>query len=224
MTDDWAHSLLDRTWAEWQGIDGTGALGELKAQGFAVFFSPVPETTPLLILGLNPGGDINDFREADARKIPETHDYLLWNYPLARAMRGLFERMGEADLLKASVKSNLLFFRTPTFSAWRELPAPLRDRLTVFCDDAVREMVDKLRPRTILLEGMSTFDRFRAMGSPGDTFRIARELRPAGRRRVYVSAMRGPTRVIGILHLSGARPSAQDLREIEKALKEDLTP
>ncbi|HEX4113112.1 MAG TPA: hypothetical protein VH020_11300 [Stellaceae bacterium] len=214
MNPIWANDLVDRTSQKLSVLP--------QNSGFAVFYCPVPEQADFLILGFNPGGGPEDSERKGA--IPEEHEYLSCDYRLARATRDLFAQNDYLGLLKQSVKSNLQFFRTKNVVSWNQIAEEKRHELTEFCDQGVREIVGRLRPKAILLEGVQTFDAFRS--------RIfcsllceenSSETRLDG-RRVYVSQHSSMGLIIGILHLSGARPraSAADKALISEKLKSDL--
>jgi hypothetical protein len=219
MTPAWATKLMEEVRQKWEALPPS-LLKDSKA-GYAVFYCPVPDNTPLLILGLNPGGGPKDTEHQGI--IPEEHEYLSCNYSIACKTRKLFEQSGYLWLLKKSVKSNLLFFRTKDKDSWNRVPKCLRKELTKFCDTHVQEIVRQLRPRVILLEGVQTFDQFRARifpmhGEESSTRRL-------GTRRIYVSTRSSPgILVIGILHLSGCRPRAStaEMALISENLKTDL--
>jgi len=219
MNPMWASDLVDRAGKKLSAL----AESDLKDSGFAVFYCPVPEYTDLLILGFNPGGGSNDFDQKGA--IPQQHEYVDCNYPLAKATRELFGQSGYLWLLKQSVKSNLQFFRTKNVASWNQIAEETRQELTEFCDQGVKEIVSRLRPKAILLEGVQTFDVFRSRIFPSLLCeRNVSDARLRG-RRVYISQHSSMGLIVGILHLSGARPhaSAADKAIISERLKSDLS-
>lgn len=225
MTILWATDMVAKIDAKWMEVSGDASPypADLKKSGYAVFYSPVRKRPPLLILGLNPGGGEKDFDRNANRKIPDRHEYLCADYKLARLTRGLFREIGFEGRLAESVKSNLLFFSTKHgIEDWKRVPEPLRTELRNLCEDGVREMVDKLRPQSILLEGIGTYERFRdflfpkMMNSQSEPV-----VGPDG--WIYVSNKLQGTPVIGILHLSGARGTTNEtISMIGKALRKDL--
>ncbi len=105
----WAENLLRETYEKWNSLEGKY---EFWKSGFAVFYSPVYENPDLMVIGYNPGGNENDFNEKEALVIPAEHDYFKWKYSLAKKMKDIFSKINKTELLRMSVKLNLIFFRS----------------------------------------------------------------------------------------------------------------
>jgi hypothetical protein len=215
-----ARQIVAETHERWRSLKGRYAGWD---SGFAVFYSPVRERPDLLILGLNPGGDEGSFVETTASRLSTEHDYFAYDYPLAKRMRELFAAIGQTDQLRASVKSNLIFFRTGDIKKWRAVDPELRHELENFCMARVQRMITALQPKMILTEGIDTFDR---LLEGIDTFdrTLVSDVpvrRPQGRLYVRQSLSAGP-RVVGITHPTGTQVSSADWRRIEEELRRDL--
>lgn len=223
-----AQSIINQVHAKWLSLKQFEHAEELKycwRNGFAVFYSPVTVEPDLMILGFNPGGGPDDFNEAEACELPIEHDYLKRNYVLAKRMREeLF--VGNQSLLRESVKANLIPFRTSNKSEWYRIQKRLRAELEEFSRGVCREVVKTIKPRMILLEGVQTFDLFCRWFAED----IVPLQSPFGHqvvrgRRIYCDAkMRYGPKVVGVVHLSGARPrpGAQDIEYIQDRLQREM--
>lgn len=202
-------------------------LGYCRRNGFRVFYSPVTIMPRLMILGFNPGGGPSSFNEEKACNLPDDHDYFPRtrddDYPLARRMReDLFS--GNQALLRESVKTNLIPFRSRNKDEWYRIEKKLRVELEEFSREVCREVVEVMKPRFVLLEGVQTFDLFCRW--------FAEEILPPqsspnhqleGGRRIYCRAeMRNGIKVMGVLHLSGARPGSQEIECIKNKLMQEI--
>lgn len=103
----WVTALLKNVDRKWKAVQD-----EFRLSGYKVFYSPIRFRPGLMIIGLNPGGDLEDFDPSSTQSIPPTHEYLVKRYRLAKRMRCLFNKLGRESLLAASVKLNVIFFRT----------------------------------------------------------------------------------------------------------------
>jgi hypothetical protein len=213
--EDLARRVLDETHAKWRSLEGRYPAWR---SGFAVFYSPVREDSQLVILGLNPGGTERDFTEVVARQLPTEHDYFprdpTSDYPLARRMRQLFDEIGRPELLRDSVKLNLIFFRTKDSGEWHGLDPTLRRDLETFCAERVRAVLHALRPKIVLTEGIDTFERLLLSDLP---------LLSVRRHRIYSRLALPPgAKVIGITHPTGTRVGGADWERIGEQLRRDL--
>lgn len=94
-------NVLPRTW-------------ELK---FGIFYSPVRYRPTLMIIGANPGFDTDD----DTKAPPQKNLFYEWlppeprksdHWQIARVLRGLFPQAHQEEMLRDSVVTNLLFFKS----------------------------------------------------------------------------------------------------------------
>lgn len=221
---EWAKQICSRVGNKWKTTREKYPELDLLAAGWSVFYSPIRIYPALMIIGINPGGEKNDFTE---ECLPANHSYLTHNYPLAKKMKCLFEDMGHLQLLGESVKLNLLFFRSRSVTSrqpedqrcWKTLPRPLRMELEVFCSDIVLEIISKLKPRIVLAEGISTYTNLkkRCFQDQSDDQKIV-----PSTRTIYVRKQTPALTLIGILHPTGARPSTQQMETIKTHLFSDI--
>jgi hypothetical protein len=207
----WAKTLtaeVDKIWGEHSSLK----------DGYAVFYSPVIKDPKLLIVGFNPGGDSSSFNQQRACQVPEHHEYLTEGYAIAKKMRLLFEAIEESNALEHSVKTNLLFFRSPSFSHWQKIESQTRRKLEQFCASKVKEMVAVLQPRFILAEGIKTYNHLRNLLSFESEERVIK----SKNRTLVVSTKRADLVLLGIIHPTGARISNVEWEVIRAELKKCL--
>ncbi|MGA1861628.1 hypothetical protein OWM07_01900 [Deferribacter thermophilus] len=164
MCKKWATDLLNEVKKVWEETENN----HLKNNGFAVFYSKVRKNPELMIIGYNPGGGDKDFNIEDVFNLDKEHEYIKYSgkynknekYKTAEVMYKLFEEIRKLELLEKSVKLNLIFFRSKSEKEWQSLDKNSRILLEQFCFDKIKEIIDFLNPKTILLEGIKTFDLF----------------------------------------------------------------
>jgi len=175
--------------------------------GVKIFYSPVHSQTNLLILGFQPGGSKKGKQhsrfEAGDFTPPKQHHYITEDWDLAKEVRDLFD--GHKDVLSNSVASNVVFFRAPDTDEWDALDKARQTSMEDFCWDYIEELVDHVNPEMILTVGLRTFDE--VTGRMG----LEREvvLSRSNSRLLAVSNESAP-KVVGMIHLTGARISNDD--------------
>lgn len=175
--------------------------------GFKVFYSPVRERPHVMIISLNPGGNGENFRSKDVVRfeqgdfsVPSSHEYVKRDYIMAKKIRRFFE--GHDRLLEQSVAFTVLFFRSRNFREWRRLSPGKRKDMENFSYETVREIIDRVKPRNILVVGYRTH-RILKRHVLGD---VDGERWERGKNmRRYISAEWNGVRIFCVPHLSGAR-------------------
>jgi hypothetical protein len=142
---EWIKALHNEAHDLWQRA---GA----NPDGYAIFYSPVTTNPPLLIIGYNPGGDTQSFKEPPTAP-PQQHDYIVDNYSMAKRIRYIFEAAGILNILEKSVKTNLYYFRSKSAATLKELDEERKN----FCLSWTKQIIDHLKPTVILAEGFKTF-------------------------------------------------------------------
>ncbi|BAI80362.1 hypothetical protein DEFDS_0886 [Deferribacter desulfuricans SSM1] len=168
MCRKWALNLLEEVKNVWEIASSKDKNNIVEKNGFAVFYSKVRKNPELMIIGYNPGGGDKDFNIEDVFNLEKEHEYIKYSgknnknekYKTAVVMYNLFEEIGKLELLEKSVKLNLIFFRSKSKKEWLSLDKELRISLEQFCFGKVKEIVDYINPKIILLEGLETFDLF----------------------------------------------------------------
>lgn len=207
----WAKELtadVDKIWREHPFLK----------DGYAVFYSPVIKEPELLIVGFNPGGDSSSFDQQRARQVPEQHEYLNESYAIAKKMRSMFESIEELPVLERSVKTNLLFFRSPSIVHWNKIDSLSRSKLETYCASKVKEMAAVLRPKFILAEGIKTYTHLRTLLE----FKSEERFIKSKNRTLFVSTRNADSYLLGIIHPTGARISRAEWDMIRTELKKCL--
>lgn len=227
--NEWCKMLLDKVRDRWRDVRSKYPDVDVLEGGWGVLYSPIRLRPDLMIIGINPGGDRTDFNENEALQIPKQHEYFDCSvdnhgkprngYKLATKTVNVFSDMNLKDLLKESVKLNLLFFRSRNWKHWETVKEPLRKELESFCADLVLEFIKVLKPRTILAESKSTYRKLH------DTFK-ERAVLPVKEfpdlPQCYIKTQYAELMLIGIDHLTGARIRAEDRETAKKLLSADL--
>jgi hypothetical protein len=93
------------------------------------------------------------------------------------------------------------FFRSPSQKCWRAVPAVSRQEIEASCLRHTERIVRALAPRAIVVFGFKTFNAL-----------TAGEVVLQGRKRVLMKFGEvWGVPAYGVLHLTGARPSGDDL-------------
>jgi hypothetical protein len=149
--NEWCKTLLGKVRDRWRDVRSKYPDVDVLEGGWGVLYSPIRLRPDLMIIGINPGGDRTDFNENEALQIPKQHEYFDCSfdnhgkprngYKLATKTVNVFSDMNLKDLLKGSVKLNLLFFRSRNWKHWETVKEPLRKELESFCADLVIEFI-----------------------------------------------------------------------------------
>jgi hypothetical protein len=212
--EKWASNLVSDVHNQWKSLQEKHGC---FSSGYSVFYSPVSSNPALMVIGFNPGGGADSFDETKANQIPQEHDYFVHDYALAKKMRDLFSSIGKSDLLKNSVKTNLIFFRTKSQDDWNAVEPVVRKQIEMYCRDKVLEMIEVMKPRLILSEGIETYLTLkRALGIQED------EALESQGRSLFLKAKSSSLKLLGIIHPSGARVSNDDWSLIRSRLLVEL--
>jgi len=211
--------IFSDTKKKWDENKGKSSI--IMQNGFAVFYSPFNRNPDLMIIGHNPGKGKDDgkFNWKDEATIPDVHDYIKMEYSLAIRQNNLWNEMGRLEILRKSIKINLLFFKSKNIAEWNSVEEEIRKPLENFCIDKVKEIIEHVKPKKILCEGVGTFDIFinrvlKTKAQPG-------EIRNHKNKRLFISAIYNDVYIIGIPHPTGARGiSREDLKIIREKLIE----
>ncbi|WAC28438.1 hypothetical protein [Ancylobacter sp. SL191] len=184
-----------------------GEMGH-QALGYRILYGPAVSDAEILFIGYQPGGSAEDakrgLREGEQAGWPNRCDYSHADWALARRL----QRIWDKPFLAACTGINVNFFRAPSMAAWRRLPPPVRRDLEHFSLQRCKRIVRALRPRQIVVIGLTTFNAL-AEGEPvlmGET---------------RVLAKRGTLWDIpatGVVHLSGARINGIDAQRLAQLL------
>lgn len=169
--------------------------------GFRILYGPPIERAPILFIGYQPGGRAIDasqgFNSGEHTSWPPHCDYAVASWPLAKRMQQVW---GVATLEK-STGLNAIFFRAPSVRDWHKLDGALRAELEAFSLGRAENIVRAMEPKRLVIIGLGTFDRL-ADG--------VADLRGENKLLTKKGILWGVP-ATGIVHLSGARLSHDDL-------------
>ena len=135
---------------------------------YAMFYCPV-RPAPILVLGINPGGDPNDVlsdgvrlrsdlsrRGAASARYYENneHSMLDCDWPENSIVDLLAEILGDREAIRDRVvKTNLAFRRSPGVDSFKMFHGMTLNRAYREAEPFVREIVEIVEPKLVLLEG-----------------------------------------------------------------------
>jgi hypothetical protein len=214
---EWAEDLVTEVYEKWETYRDKYNFSE---SGFRVFFTPVVPTPDLMIIGHNPDSDDKPFNKEEDSRLPEFHEYLYHDSKIARKMIYLFEGVDRYDWLENSVKLNLFFFKSENAGQWSTMDQDLRSDLEMFCFRQVNDIIDTLKPRYIITEGLNVFDTLThsiltGCEKPEVKFGYTG-------RKIYARSSYGNTKIIGLVHLAKERISYPEWNSVKDYLKTDL--
>ena len=209
----WAEDLTEEVYNEWK------TKYSFWKDGFEVFYSPVRYRPELMIISLNPGGGEKDFQALDFPKfqdenfsLPPKNRYLITKYRFAKKVRTLFE--GNEDVLKTSVVTTALLFRSQKIDYWKKHnPEKTRLPMERFAYAKVQEIVKKVEPKKILVIGIDAYNRLRKNIIKIENENIV-EKTTIGR---IITANAGCIDILIIPHLTGPHVSHKNMDKMKKA-------
>jgi hypothetical protein len=162
---------------------------------FSIFYSPLKVKPKLMIIGDNPGGQMD---QIGLYTIPEKHEYTdeTQDYRIAKMMR---EKIMKGDklqeVLKESVKTNRIFFRTPDLNKLSSLEN--KTKIIDYCRGILYEIIRTIQPQNILAE---SFGAFRSLSSTETSILV----KPNSTKSLLLYGEYAGTPVFGINHPSRA--------------------
>jgi hypothetical protein len=156
LTDSSFMQLLDERFR--------AASGLRERRDYSIFYSSI-QPSLLMILGWNPGGNPETWDESQlaSKTFYENgeHEYVDCHYRLAVAMRSFLVTvldLSSPEAIRSIPKSNLIFRRSTGQGT-----LPLNERAALEeCRPFVQELISRVSPSHIILEGMTTLDAFAA--------------------------------------------------------------
>jgi hypothetical protein len=197
--------------------------GELK---YGIFYSPVRHRPALMIVGANPGFDSDD----DTKAPPVGNLFYGFGerdeneYKITAVLRKLFQLANQEKMLRDSVVTNLLFFKSRCLGKHRKTRqgwcdngnADVRKQIEGFCQTRVAQIVNRLDPMRILVLGLATWEKV----AEGQVKVAARRPKMSG--RLALSGTVFNRSALGIIHPTGARISDDECRDLAPVLSEFL--
>lgn len=181
------------------------------ALGFRVLYGPPVINAPYLFLGYQPGGGTKDFDESQHIRWPEKCVYASRCWPLAKQICLIWDKA----LVEQCTGLNAIFFRSPNIKAWKSLKSGIREPAEQFSLLKAEKLIRLLRPQRIVIVGLGTVDMLPLKHSK--TVFMSAKGRP---RRVLVKGELWGLPAFGIIHLSGARLSKDDMCRLKNFFAE----
>jgi uracil-DNA glycosylase len=174
--------------------------------GFKILNGPPIKNAEILFVGYQPGGGEKDAEEEIAkgtdRGWPPDCEYATEKWRLAPLMQRVFG----VERLKRCVGTNAIFLRYPNADHYRRHIGSKRKDIENFCKDKVAVIVNAIEPKQIVTIGFAALEMF----GPTEV-----ELKREGNGNALIKIGNVANRpALGIIHLSGARPSRSDLNRI----------
>lgn len=203
---NWSNDILKKFNQDWSSIPESILLG------YTIFYSPVKSAPSLLIIGDNPGGN----ELIRQKELPTEHEYFKYDYAIAKTMRNkIFKGEKLNELLKNSVKTNRIFFKTKNLHEFNKLVDS--KNMEAYCFVILEEIINKLCPKFIFAESLGTFRKL----SKTETVLLKKE----SEKSLLVKGNYNNITVLGINHPSRAsfhKINDTDWKRINNKLKEIL--
>lgn len=139
---------------------------ESAYKGIQLYFSPLHESE-ILFIGINPGaGYFNYTKELVKRFKPlRTFEYVGQKYYLATQTKKIFIELGLEKVFYKSIKINHFPFATKDERDLNMLLAKYNDdhKIYYFSKQFVQKTIDIVKPKLIICEGKSSFDRLKSI-------------------------------------------------------------
>lgn len=163
---------------------------------YSIFYSRIPPS-PLMILGINPGGNPATWSMpvgADEFCSAWQHDYVDERYPIQAVMQPLLRKVLGIDdaILRRIPKTNMVFRRSQGVSKFREQQGGMTMELALQETAPVLEqIIRRVTPRAIIFEGLNALIMFnRAFGTgPLPASLVDPVTTPNGRSRALIYAV-----------------------------------
>ena len=150
--------LMKQLDAEYRASSG---LSERRHYG--IFYSRI-EPSPIMLLGINPGGDprLSSDEYSDQVLADWHHDYVDCDYDIQRAMLPFLKRALDIDdeLVRRIPKSNVAFRRSTGVAALMKQQSISYDAAAEEAEPVLRQIVATVDPKAIIFEGNQAFTQF----------------------------------------------------------------
>jgi hypothetical protein len=144
--------------------------------GFKILYGPPVHRTPILFIGLNPGFDPKAGRLKHDIKWeqcwPANNLNVTQNWPLAEWLRRCFRQGSAKEWLcfENSMQTNLNFFKSTGIDKgalpWSSSSAEVRSDLERFCENKLKQLIEEVKPRTLVSLGARPFEALNMEASP----------------------------------------------------------
>lgn len=179
---------------------------------FKILNGPPIRNAEILFVGYQPGGSKKDAEIEIAKGThkgwPPLCEYATETWRLAPRMRAIFG----AERLQRCVGTNAIFLRYPNQDCYRRHVGEKRKEIEKFCMKKVALIVEAIQPKQIVTIGFATLEMFGA----SKTELLRREGTTLALTKIGTVANRP---AIGVIHLTGARPTRSELDRLADRFK-----
>ena len=220
----WAENLVEDVFKKYQ------EKYSFWKYGFKIFYSPVFTNPTVAIIGFQPGGNESNYIseskskfESDDFSLPERNEFFETEYKFSKRIRDLFNFNGGFALLEKSLVVPLVFFRAPSALIWnKDIDKNIRLEMEYLCILKMKEILEKTKPRKILILGLDTYSRFqKQFGFPNNEEIICE--RGINGSRMVIRSIISNYSVLAIIHPTGSRISNIDWNSIKEKFHNWIT-
>lgn len=141
-------------------------LNEPIYKGVQLYFSELHQTD-ILFIGINPGAGYSNFNNKLVKRLNplKNFEYVGQKYYLATQTKKIFKELSLIEVFKKSVKINHFPFATKDERDLNRLleKYDIEYKLYYFSKQFVRETIETVKPKLIICEGKSSFDRLKSI-------------------------------------------------------------
>ncbi len=170
-----------------------------------------------MIISLNPGGDESSFAKDRDRfesgdfSSPQKPPYLQSTYKFAIKIGDLFGK--HVEMLPQTVAFPVCFFRS---ESWSSIPRHTKVKMKQFCFPIVREMIQTMPPRRLLVIGLNTYEKLESILGRFKDERLPL-LRDGEKKSTLVNESKWEAvPVFATVHLTGFRISRNEWAEMKE--------
>lgn len=180
--------------------------------GFKILNGPPIKNAPYLFIGYQPGGGAPEWeiekKNNTHKEWPKECEYLKATWRLATILRRIFP----GEVLKDCLGTNAIFLRYKKEKDYRLGVGKKRDAIEKFCRESVGKIVDAIQPMQIVTIGFKTLETLEMFGE--SKIELSSEKRPLIKSRNVFGR-----NALGLIHLTGARPSNPEIDAISEFFK-----
>lgn len=137
--------------------------GLTERRHYSIFYSRI-DPSPIMILGINPGGDptLPSDQYPDREFVGWHHDYVDCDYDIQRAMLPFLKHALKADdaLVRRVPKTNVAFRRSTGVDALGKQQHITYDAASKEAEPVLRRIIQNVEPKVIIFEGNQAFEQF----------------------------------------------------------------
>lgn len=191
--------------------------------GFKVFYGPIKINPTVMIITHNPGEGVARFLGEDKWRfdegdfsLPKVNAYIENDNKMAKRMKDFFK--DDLKLLEKGVTFPLIFFRSRNIDEWKAIDDIIRTEMEEFCFSKVKQIVQLLKPKMILVHGMETYSRLKdILGNFHEEIRFISNIGDIIRKAKW-----GRIRMFGMIHPTGSRISNENWNKIKEEFFKEL--